>query len=257
MLFDTHVNLHGEAYADDLNAVLDRARAAGVGRFLAICDRWDRFPAVRAVAEGRPDIWCSAGVHPHHAKDFQALTSRELVDAAADPRVAGIGECGLDQHYGYSDLSDQVRVFEIHIEAARETQLPLIVHTREADDLTGDILEREFARGSFPILLHCYTGGARLAQRALDLGAVFSVSGILTFKGASDVREVMATVPTERIILETDCPYLAPIPYRGRRNEPAFVVEVCKAFATLKGLSMVAAAEATTRTALNLFRRVM
>jgi TatD DNase family protein len=256
MLFDTHVNLHGETYAADLEDVLARARSAGVGRFIAICDRWDRFPAVRAVADGRDDIWCSAGVHPHHAKDFRDLSVETLVQATQDAKVVGVGETGLDQHYGYSDLADQVRSFEMHIEAARETQLPLIVHTREADDLTGDILERETARGSFPILLHCYTGGDRLARRALDVGARFSVSGILSFKGASDVRGVMAGVPPERIILETDCPFLAPVPHRGRRNEPAFLVEVCRAFAALKGLTFEDAASLTTRTALDLFRKV-
>jgi TatD DNase family protein len=170
--------------------------------------------------------------------------------------VVGIGETGLDQHYGYSELPLQERSFIEHIHAARETQLPLIVHTREADDLTGDILEREYARGAFPMLMHCYTGGERLAERAVDLGARFSVSGILSFKAASDVRSVMANVPLDRIILETDCPYLAPIPHRGRRNEPAYVADVCRAFAATRGLSFEEAADLTTRNALDLFRRV-
>jgi TatD DNase family protein len=257
MLFDTHVNLHAEQFETDLQDVLARARAAGVTRFVAICDRLDKYPAVRAIADANADIWCSVGVHPHYAKDFWSLEAKTLVDEAAHPKVVGIGETGLDQHYGHSELPLQERSFIEHIHAARETQLPLIVHTREADDLTGDILEREYARGAFPMLMHCYTGGERLAKRAIDLGARFSVSGILSFKAASDVRSVMANVPLDRIILETDCPYLAPIPHRGRRNEPAYVADVCRAFAATRGLTFEAAAELTTRNALDLFRRVV
>ncbi|MDZ4762176.1 MAG: TatD family hydrolase, partial [Alphaproteobacteria bacterium] len=229
MLFDTHVNLHGEAFAGDLLDVLARARAAGVNRFVAICDRLDRYPAVREIAGAHEDIWCTVGVHPHHAKDFGGLTAETLAAEAADPKVCAIGETGLDQHYGYSDIALQERSFVAHIAAARETGLPLVVHTREADDLTGDILEREHQRGAFRILMHCYTGGARLAERALDLDARFSISGILSFKGATDVRNVMAKAPLDRIVLETDCPYLAPVPHRGRRNEPAYLVDVCRA----------------------------
>jgi TatD DNase family protein len=255
MLFDTHVNLHGEQYADDLPDVMARARAAGVTRFVAICDRLDRFPAVKAIAKANDDMWCSVGVHPHYAKDYWTLEAATLIEEARDPKVCAIGETGLDQHYGYSELQQQVRSFEEHINAARETGLPLVVHTREADDLTGEILEREYARGPFTILMHCYTGGERLARRAMDIDARFSVSGILSFKAAADVRSVMATVPLERIILETDCPYLAPIPHRGRRNEPAYLADVCRAFAATRGLTFEEAAELTTRNALQLFRR--
>jgi TatD DNase family protein len=255
MLFDTHVNLHAEQFAEDLPDVLARARAAGVTRFVTICDRLDRFPAVKAIAEANHDITCTVGVHPHYAKDFWSLQAKTLVDEARHLKVVGIGETGLDQHYGYSDIVLQERSFVEHVHAARETGLTLVVHTREADDLTGDILEREYARGAFRILMHCYTGGERLAQRVLDLGAKFSVSGILSFKAAADVRNVMAGVPTDRIILETDCPYLAPVPHRGRRNEPAYLVDVCRAFAEHRGMSFEEAAELTTRTALDLFRR--
>jgi TatD DNase family protein len=256
MLFDTHVNLHAEQFATDLPEVMKRAREAGVTRFVTICDRLDRYPAVREIAGANDDMWCTVGVHPHYAKDFWSLQSSELIGHAKDDmKVVGIGETGLDQHYGYSELQLQERSFVEHIAAARELQLPLVVHTREADDLTGDILERETKRGAFPILMHCYTGGARLAERAIDLGAKFSVSGILSFKAAADVRDVISKVPLERIILETDCPYLAPMPHRGRRCEPAFVADVCRAFANLKGLSFEEAAELTTRNALDLFRR--
>jgi TatD DNase family protein len=255
MLFDTHANLHAEQFAGDLPDVLARARAAGVTRFVTICDRLDRFPAVRGIAHANDDIACSVGVHPHHAKDFWSLQAKTLVDEARDPKVCGIGESGLDRHYGYSDITLQERSFVEHIHAARETGLPLIVHTREADDLTGDILEREYRRGPFTILMHCYTGGERLAQRAMDFGAYFSVSGILSFKSASDVRKVMAKVPLDRIVLETDCPYLAPMPHRGRRNEPAYLVDVCRAFAEDRGLAFDEAARMTTETAIKLFRR--
>jgi TatD DNase family protein len=255
MLFDTHVNLHAEQFAVDLSDVLARARAAGVSRFVAICDRLDRFAAVKAIADANDDITCTVGVHPHYAKDFWSLQADALVAAALDRKVCAIGETGLDQHYGYSDIVLQERSFREHIQAARETGLPLVVHTREADDLTGDILEQEYARGAFRILMHCYTGGARLAQRALDLDARFSVSGILSFKAAADVRAVMGAVPLERIILETDCPYLAPAPHRGRRNEPAYLVDVCRAFADHRGMSFEDAARVTTENALQLFER--
>jgi TatD DNase family protein len=256
MLFDTHVNLHGEAFAADLDEVLTRARAAGVRRFVAICDKLASAPAVRAIAAANADIWCSVGVHPHHAKDHQDLDVEGLVAEASDARVCAIGETGLDQHYGYSDIAQQERSLCVHIEAARALDLPLVIHAREADDLAGDILEREFARAPFRFLMHCYTGGARLAARALDLGAIFSVSGIYSFKAAGDVREVMRAIPLERIILETDCPYLAPVPHRGRRNEPAFLLDVCRAFAADRSLSFEEAAQMTTRTALAFFNRV-
>lgn len=256
MLFDTHVNLHADQFATDLPDVIARARAAGVTRMITICDRLDRYPALKAIACANADIHCTVGVHPHYAKDYWSLQAETLVAEAKDPKVCGIGETGLDQHYGYSDIALQERSFVEHITAARETQLPLVVHTREADDLTGDILEREYRRGPFPILMHCYTSGERLAMRAFDLGAYFSVSGILSFKNAKDVRAVIDKLPLDRVILETDCPYLAPVPHRGRRNEPAFLVDVCRAYADLRGVAMEEAARMTTANALALFRRV-
>ena len=200
-MFDTHVNLHGEAFADDLEDVLARARGAGVDRFIAICDRFDNFPAVRAIAEGQPDIWCSVGVHPHHAKDFTGLMAETLIAEAAHPKVVAIGETGLDYHYGYSPEAYQVRSLREHIFAARETGLPIILHTRDADPMVAAILEEEYARGAFQPLLHCYTGGADLCQRALALGSYVSVSGILSFKSAREVRAVIADVPLDRLIL--------------------------------------------------------
>lgn len=255
-MFDTHVNLHAEAFAEDLQDVMQRARDAGVTRYLAICDRFDHFETVLAIAESSEDVWCSAGTHPHHAKDFEDLTAQQLIDAAEHEKTVAIGETGLDLHYGYSALDAQTTSFRTHIAAARETGLPLIVHTREADDLTADILEEEFAKGAFPILLHCYTGGHDLAQRGLALGAYISVSGILSFKNAHDVRHVIAEVPADRLILETDCPYLAPVPYRGRRNEPAYLPYVADALAKLQNASRDEVVARCEENSLRLFQRV-
>lgn len=236
MLIDSHVNLHASAYDEDRDAVIARARAAGVGVMITICDRLASVPAVLAIAETHEDIWASVGVHPHNAKEAPDVTAAQIVALATHPRVVGIGETGLDQHYKLSPLDQQVASFRAHVEAARELDLPLIVHTREADDLMGDILEQEFAKTPFRILMHCYTSGERLMRRARDLGAYFSLSGILTFKAADDVRGVAAQMPLERIILETDCPYLAPIPHRGRRNEPAFIADLYAFFCAQRGL---------------------
>jgi TatD DNase family protein len=255
-MFDTHVNLHGDAFADDLEDVLQRARATGVRRFLAICDRFDNFETINAIAAENADIWCSVGVHPHHSKDFPDISAGDLVAAAERPDVVAIGETGLDFHYGYSPEDAQIRSLKTHIEASRITGLPLILHTREADDMMGDILEAEYRKGAFQPLLHCYTGGARLAQRGLALGAYVSVSGILSFRSASDVRDVIADVPMERIILETDCPYLAPMPMRGRRNEPAFLVHVAEALAKLKGIHVEDVKQITEANARKLFAKV-
>ena len=255
-MFDTHVNLHADAFAEDLPEVLARARQAGVSRMLAICDRFDMFPAVHALAKAHADIWCSVGTHPHHAKDFTDLTADQLVDAAEAKDVVAIGETGLDFHYGYSPSDVQQAAFRTHIAASRRTGLPLIVHTREADALTADILEEETRKGAFPILLHCYTGGPDLAQRGLALGAYLSVSGILSFKSACEVRAVIADVPRDRIILETDCPYLTPMPYRGRRNEPAFLPYVADALASLQGVERQTIVTQCEENALRLFRKV-
>ncbi len=255
-MFDTHVNLHAEAYEDDLDEVLVRARKAGVSRMLAICERLDSFPRVKAIADQNADIWCSVGTHPHHAKDFSDTVASDLVTRANDPKVVAIGETGMDLHYGYSPQDQQEASFRTHITAARETGLPLIVHTREADDLTADILEDETARGAFPILLHCYTGGPDLCQRGLALGAYVSVSGILSFKSAKEVRAVIKDVPLDRVILETDCPYLTPMPYRGRRNEPSYLPYVADALANLHGLTREEVGAMCEANSLRLFSKI-
>ena len=190
-----------------------------------------------AIARAHDDIFCSVGVHPHHAKDYPDLTTDALIAACrAEPKIIGIGETGLDLHYKYSPLDDQIRSLRAHIAAARALDLPLIIHTRDADALMGDMLEEAMEEGALRILLHCYTSGADLAARALKLGAYFSFSGILTFKNAHDVRAVAEMVPLDRVILETDCPYLTPVPHRGQRCEPAHIANVYDFFLRLRGL---------------------
>lgn len=256
MLIDSHVNLHHESFAEDREAVIARARSAGVRRMITISDRIANFPSVLAIAEAHGDIFASVGAHPHYAKDHHDLTAAQLIEHAQHPKVVGIGETGLDLHYTFSPLEDQIAVFKAHIDAARETKLPLIVHTREADQQTGDMLEEAAGKGGLTILLHCYTSGMGLAKRALDLGAYFSFSGILTFKNASDVREVASIVPLDRLIVETDCPYLAPVPHRGRRCEPAHVADVQRALCQLRGLTADEGARILADNFFALFRKV-
>ncbi|MFN9847254.1 MAG: TatD family hydrolase [Alphaproteobacteria bacterium] len=255
MIIDSHVNLHAPQFDEDRQAVIERARAAGVAMMVNISDRVSNFAACRALAD-QPDIWCTVGTHPHEAKEDPELSAQTLIALAADPRVVGIGECGLDFHYDLSPRDIQARVFRAHIAAARETGLPLVVHTREADEVMGEVLEAEYAAGPFRLLMHCYTSGAELARRCADLGAWFSVSGIATFKAAEDVRAVIRDMPADRIIVETDCPYLAPIPYRGRRNEPAYVPHVLAKLAEVRGWSLAEAEARTTEAFFNLFDRI-
>jgi TatD DNase family protein len=244
MLIDSHVNLHAPQFDEDREAVISRALASGVRLMVNICDRVSNFEAVRQVAR-HPDIWCTVGTHPHEAKEDPDLQAETLIRLAADPRVVGVGECGLDFHYDLSPREVQVQVFRAHVAAARETGLPLVVHTREADDVMAEILEAEYAKAPFRILLHCYTSGAELARRAAALGAWFSVSGIATFKAAEDVRALVRDMPAERIMVETDCPYLAPVPFRGRRCEPAMLPKVLEKLAEIRGWTL---AEAEART---------
>ena len=256
MLIDSHVNLHAPQFVDDQAEVIARARAAGVGLMLTICDRLDRFEAVRNIARTHADIWCTVGVHPHEAKDFEALTAETLIDLAGDPRVVGVGECGLDFHYDLSPRETQRRVFAAHIAAARETGLPLVVHTREADGDMQAMLADAWEQGPLKVLLHCYTSGPELLAFAVERGAWFSVAGIATFKAADDVRARVREMPEDRIIVETDCPYLAPPPHRGRRNEPAHVGIVLDKVAELRGWSREEAEHRTSHAFFNLFDRV-
>ena len=256
MIIDSHVNLHAPQFADDREAVIDRARQAGVGLMLTICDKVSSFEAVHAIAMRHADIWASVGTHPHEAKENPELTAEDLIQLSERPKVVGIGECGLDFHYDLSPRDIQIAVFRQHIAAARQTGLPLIVHTREADEVMGEILEAEHARGPFRILMHCYTSGAELAARVAALGAWFSVSGIATFKAAQDVRDIIAQMPADRIMIETDCPYLAPVPMRGRRNEPAYVGHVLAELARIRGWSLKDAEGRTSVAFFDLFERI-
>jgi TatD DNase family protein len=256
MLIDSHVNLHAPQFAEDQAEVIARARAAGVAMMVTICDRMTSFPAVSALAQAHPDIWCTVGTHPHEAKDDPDLSAETLIDLAAGPRVVGIGETGLDFHYDLSPREIQAQVFAAHIEAARVTGLPLVVHSREADTEMAQMLEDAHARGPFKMLLHCYTSGPELARRAAALGAWFSVSGIASFKAAHEVRAVIADMPADRIIVETDCPYLAPVPMRGRRNEPAYLPHVLAALAQVRGWSLAEAEVRAEHAFFALFDRI-
>lgn len=256
MIIDSHVNLHAPQFDEDRDAVIDRARAAGVRLMVEICDRVSNFEKTYALAEAHPDIYATVGTHPHEARENPALTPETLTALAARPRVVGIGECGLDFHYDYSPRDVQAAVFRAHVEAARRTGLPLVVHTREADDVMAEILEEEHARAPFRFLLHCYTSGPELAKKAAELGCWFSVSGIATFKAAEDVRAVIRDMPADRIIVETDCPYLAPVPHRGRRNEPAYVPLVLDKLAEIRGWSREDAEARTTDAFFALFDRI-
>jgi len=256
MLIDSHVNLHAPQFDEDRDAVIARARQAGVRLMIEISDRLATFEATHGLAMAHDDIWCTVGVHPHEARHYEDLTTARLIELAQRPRVVGIGECGLDFHYDLSPREVQAEVFRRHVAAARETGLPLVVHTREADDMMAQILTEEHARGPFRLLMHCYTSGPELARTAAELGAWFSVSGIATFKAAEEVRAVIRDMPADRIIVETDCPYLAPVPHRGRRNEPAYIGHVLEKLAEIRGWSHEDADRRTTDAFFALFDRI-
>ncbi len=256
MIIDSHVNLHAVQFDEDRDAVIARAREAGVQMMVEISDKLSTFEATHGLAMAHSDIWCTVGAHPHEAKDHTAMSAEDLVVLAQRPRVVGIGECGLDFHYDLSPREVQAEVFRTHVQAAQATGLPLVVHTREADDQMAGILREMQAEGPFRFLMHCYTSGVELADQAAELGAWFSVSGIATFKAADDVRQVIRSMPADRIIVETDCPYLAPVPHRGRRNEPAYIGHVLQALADIRGWDREEAEAKTTDAFFNLFNRI-
>jgi TatD DNase family protein len=255
MLIDSHCHLDFPELAKDETGVLARARTAGVAGMLTIGTRLDQFERVRAIAERHENIWCSVGVHPHEAKDEGQGDPARLIEAARHPKVVGIGETGLDFFYEHSPRDEQATSFRTHIAAARETGLPLIVHTRDADAETGDILEQAYAAGPFTGLLHCFSSGPEIARRALDLGLYISISGIVTFKAAEELRSIVRTVPLERLLIETDAPYLAPVPKRGKTNEPAFVAHTAAKVAELKGVTVAELAAVTTDNFFRLFAK--
>jgi TatD DNase family protein len=257
MLIDSHCHLDFPDFAADRDAVVGRARAAGVGRMVTICTHVRQFDKIRAIAQAYPDVYCSLGTHPVHAAEEPDVTTAELVALVkAEPRIVGIGECGLDYFHHDSPPDVQAEVFRRHIRAARETGLPLIVHTRDAEADTMRILREEAPQGDLSGILHCFTGSTELARAALDFGFSISISGILTFKSAAALRETVEIVPLDRLLVETDAPYLAPMPHRGKRNEPAFVVNTATVLATLKGVTFDVLAAASTANFLRLFTRV-
>lgn len=256
MLVDSHCHLDFPDFADDLDGIVARARAAGVGRMVSISTRVKKHEGLLAIAGRFPDVFCSVGTHPHHAHEEPDVAAADLVARAAHPKVVAIGEAGLDYHYDFSPRDAQEQGFRTHIAAARETGLPLVIHTREADDDTAAILEEETGRGAFPAVLHCYTGGPELAMRAVALGLYVSFTGIITFKNSAALRDIAAQLPADRIMVETDAPYLAPGKYRGKRNEPAYVVETAKTLAQVRGVSPDEITRQTTENFFRLFSKV-
>ncbi|HEY7610507.1 MAG TPA: TatD family hydrolase [Alphaproteobacteria bacterium] len=256
MLVDSHCHLDFPDFAPDRADVLTRARNAGVGVMVTIGTRLSKFAEVRAIAESDPALWCTVGVHPHEAEKEGVGDPAPLLTAAAHPKVVGIGETGLDYYYKHSAPAAQARSFRAHIAAARESGLPLIVHARDADVDTIRILADEHRAGAFPGVIHCFTASRELAEHAVALGLYISFSGILTFKNARDIQETAKALPLERILVETDAPYLAPMPNRGKRNEPAFVAHTAAFLAKLRGETVERIADATTENFFRLFRKV-
>jgi len=255
MLIDSHCHLDYLARDEDLDDVVARARDAGLGGMVTICTKVSEFDDIRGIAEKYDDIWCTVGIHPHEADAEPEVSAERLIELAAHPKVVGIGECGLDYYYEHSSREAQQRSFRAHIAASRVTGLPLIVHTRDADDDTAAILHEEYAKGPFTGLIHCYSTSQELAEKSLEIGFYISLSGIVTFKSAESLRETVKTLPNDRVLVETDAPYLAPVPKRGKRNEPAFVIYTAAAVAELKDMSVDDLTAATTANFFRLFSR--
>jgi TatD DNase family protein len=256
MLIDSHCHLDFPDFASELDDVVARAGAAGITRMVTISTRVRRFADVLAIAERFPEVYCSVGTHPHYAHEELDITAADLIARAQHPKVVALGEAGLDYHYDRSPRDAQERGFRTHIAAARETGLPLVIHSREADADTARILEEETGQGAFPAVLHCFTGGADLARRAIALGLSISFTGILTFKNSTALRAIAADLPADRILVETDAPYLAPLPFRGKRNEPAYVVETAKILAETRGVPLDEIAQQTSENFFRLFGKV-
>jgi TatD DNase family protein len=256
MLIDSHCHLDFPELAGELDQVLRRAQSAGVGLMVSISTRVQRFNELRVLTEAHDNVFCSVGTHPHNAAEEPDIMVEELVELARHPKVVAIGEAGLDYHYDHSPRDMQKKSFRTHIAAARETGLPLIIHARDADADIVRMVEEESEKGEFPFVLHCFTGGPDLARRGLALGGHISFSGVVTFKNAHALREIALAVPSDRILVETDAPYLAPEPLRGKTNEPAFVVHTAARLAALRGVSEPDMARLTTDNFFRLFKKV-
>lgn len=256
MLVDSHCHLDFPDFADDLDAIVARAEAAGVSRIVTISTRVRKLNGLLDIAARFPNVYCSVGTHPHHADEEDGISAEELIDLTQHPKVVALGEAGLDNFYKNGSPQAQERGFRAHIAAARATGLPLVIHTREADDDCRRILEDEVAKGPFKAVLHCYTGGRDLAMRAIELGLSISFTGILTFKNSQNIRDIAAELPADRIMVETDAPYLAPGKHRGKRNEPSFVLETAKVLAETRGVSLDVMSRQTTENFFRLFSKV-
>lgn len=255
MLIDSHCHLEYKGLVEDQAGVLARARVAGVGAFLNISTRQSEWDQVVATAAREPDVFASVGIHPHEADAHQDLGRAVLLAATEHPRVIAIGETGLDYYYEHSDRIAQQRLFRMHIDVARETQLPLIIHTRDAEEDTHAILSEEINKGDFPALIHCFTASADFAEKVLALGLTISLSGIVTFKNAKDLQAVAAIIPEDRLLVETDSPFLAPVPHRGRVCEPAYVADTAAFVAGLRGTDAERLAEQSTANFFRLFSK--
>ena len=255
MLIDSHCHLDFPELAADREGVLARARAAGVDAMVTISTRVKRFDEIRAIAEAHPQVWCSVGTHPHHADEELDIFAEDLVRLSEHPRCVAIGEAGLDYFYDNAPKEAQETGLRRHIEAARITGLPLVIHSRSADEHMGRVLRDEMGQGAFPFLLHCFTGGVDLARTALELGGYISFSGIITFKNAEEIREVARFVPADRYLVETDAPYLAPVPHRGATNEPSFVAHTAAKVAEVRGIDGQQLGRETTENFYRLFSK--
>ena len=256
MLVDSHCHLNYEGLREDVPGVLARARAAGVGRFLNISTKEREWPEVVGLAEREADVFATVGIHPHEAETHPEVDTAKLVAAAAHPKVVGIGETGLDYFYDHSPREQQQTAFRAHIAACRETGLPLIVHTRDAEDDTTRIMREEMEKGPYTGVIHCFTASQQFAEVALELGFYISISGIVTFKNAKDLQETVKTIPQDRLLVETDSPFLAPVPKRGKPCEPAFVTHTAAFVAALRGQTVEDLAESTSQNFLRLFSKV-
>src|SRR5437868_12304430 len=256
MLVDNQYHMNVPDFTDDLEGVVARAAAAGIGRIVTISTRVRRLGELLAIAERFPNVYCSVGTHPHHADEEDGVPADELIGLTRHPKVVALGEAGLDYFYQHGSPQAQERGFRAHIAAARATGLPLVIHTRDADDDCGRILEDEMAKGPFRAVLHCYTGGRELAMKAISLGLSISFTGILTFRKSQSLRDLAAELPADRIMVETDSPYLAPGKFRGKRNEPSYVVEIAKVLAEARGVSFEEISRQTTENFFHLFSKV-
>ncbi len=255
MLIDSHCHLEYKGLVENQAAVLARARTAGVGGFLNISTRQSEWDQVIATATREADIWASVGIHPHEADSHADLGEGVLLAATEHPKVIAIGETGLDYFYDHSDRATQRALFRTHIAVARQTGLPLIIHTRDAEEDTAAVIADEMQKGAFPALIHCFTASAEFGRKMLDLGLTISISGIVTFKNAKDLQEIAANLPEDRLLVETDAPFLAPVPHRGRPCEPSFVADTARFVAQLRSVSPETLAETTTRNFAALFKK--